>query len=252
MDRLLELTGRAEQSHFWFRGFRRFVQPEVARALKGRRSPIIVDCGCGTAANLEWLQPLGKAYGFDLSARGLAFGRACGRTRIARASVAAIPFPDRCADLATSFDVLQGLPDRLEREALAEMRRILKPGGSLVVTVAALEILRGSHSALAQEVRRYTPGRLRRLLEDAGFIVERLTFVHAFLFPIMLPVRVLQRWRNGTSRAGEFDIRVPPAPVNELLTAMTRVEAMALRWMDMPMGSTLLCRARTPDHDAPS
>jgi len=55
MDRLLELTHLAEQSHFWFRGFRWFVRPEVERALEGRSSPLILDCGCGTGANVDLL-----------------------------------------------------------------------------------------------------------------------------------------------------------------------------------------------------
>ena len=39
MDRLLELTHLAEQSHFWFRGFRWFIRPEIARAVAGRTQP---------------------------------------------------------------------------------------------------------------------------------------------------------------------------------------------------------------------
>ena len=45
--RLLEATARAERDHFWFRGFRRFVEPLVADAARGA-SPEILDCGCGT------------------------------------------------------------------------------------------------------------------------------------------------------------------------------------------------------------
>lgn len=246
MNRLLELTHRAEQSHFWFRGFRWFVQPEVARAVAGLRAPVIVDCGCGTGANLGWLGRFGNVYGFDLTWNGLVFGRQMGRTRLARASIGAIPFRDGCADVATSFDVFQCLPDPVEHDAIREMWRILKPGGHLLLNVAALEVLRGRHSALSEEVRRYTPARLRSLVEGAGFEIERLTFVHAALFPMMLPVRVLQRWRSGGADvpAGEFEITVPPAPINAALTALVRAEAAALRVVDLPIGGSLLCRAR--------
>ena len=71
--------------------------------------------------------------------------------------------------MATSFDVFQCLPDPVERAALSEMYRVLKPGGRLILNVAALELLRGSHAALSEEVRRYTPARLRQAVEDAGF-----------------------------------------------------------------------------------
>jgi hypothetical protein len=68
MDRLLEATARAERDHFWFRGFRRFVEPLVARAAAPRpgpgragRDPDILDCGCGTGHNLVMLRRYGRA-----------------------------------------------------------------------------------------------------------------------------------------------------------------------------------------------
>jgi ubiquinone/menaquinone biosynthesis C-methylase UbiE len=244
MDRLLELTARAEQSHFWFRGFRWFMQPEVARAVAGRRSPTILDCGCGTGANVAWLREYGDAYGFDLTWNGLVLGRQMGRRRMARASIGAIPFRSQFADVATSFDVFQCLPDAVETAALEEMWRILKPGGHLILNVAALDLLRGAHATLSEEVRRYTPTRLRQVVEAAGFTIDRLTFVHATLFPMMLPVRIAQRWTSrGEVPAGEFEISVPAAPVNGALTALVRLEAAALRVVDMPIGGSLMCHA---------
>ncbi len=247
MDRLLELTHLAEQSHFWFRGFRWFVQPEVIRAVNGYAAPTILDCGCGTGSNVAWLREYGQTFGFDLTWNGLELGRKMGRRAIARASIAAIPFPDESVDIATSFDVFQCLPDEVELAAIREMSRVLRPGGHLILNVAALDVLRGSHAVLSEEVRRYTPARLRQIVEAGGFILERLTFVHAALFPVMLPVRLLQRWQGGaTQPAGEFDIRVPAAPVNTLLTGLLRLESIALRLVDMPIGSSLMCHARKP------
>src|SRR5215213_9109365 len=82
MDRLLELTYRAEQSHFWFRGFRSYVRPELARAVQGRSAPRLLDCGCGTGSNLAMLEEFGDAFGFDLTWNGLAFARTMGRRHI--------------------------------------------------------------------------------------------------------------------------------------------------------------------------
>ena len=65
--------------------------------------------------------------------------------------------------------MFQCLPDEIERAAIAEMARVLKPGGWLLLHVAALEILHGRHSVLSEEVRRYTPPRLRSIVEQGGF-----------------------------------------------------------------------------------
>ncbi|MDP3720645.1 MAG: class I SAM-dependent methyltransferase [Acidobacteriota bacterium] len=247
MDRLLELTYRAEQSHFWFRGFRQYMQPALARATAGVASPRILDCGCGTGSNLEMLRPYGRAVGFDLTGIGPAFAREHGH-RVAQASIAQIPFASGAFDLVTAFDVFQCLPDPVERDAIAEMWRVLRPGGWLLLHVAALEILHGRHSVLSEEVRRYTPSRLRMVVERAGFRIDRLTFDHASLLPIMLPVRMWHRLTaaGGAVAAGEGEITVPAAPINLALTALVSLEALALRVVNMPIGSSLMCLARKP------
>src|SRR4051812_26110461 len=93
VEHLLRATARAEARHFWFRGFRRFVTSFLQRALAGRSNPRLLDCGCGTGANVDLLAAFGRAYGFDLSAIGLRLGREAGRTRLAQATVTSAPFP---------------------------------------------------------------------------------------------------------------------------------------------------------------
>ena len=208
MDRLLELTYVAERSHFWFWGFRRFVRPWLSQAAAGRTALRLLDCGCGTGANLALLARHGRAFGFDLSARGLEFARARGVTRAARASIGAIPFSDATFDVVTSFDVLYSLPDQVETVAAREIARVLKPGGSALITVAAFESLRGGHGALSNEVRRYTTTSLSTLLAGAGLEVVRISYTHATLFPILYSVRTWQRWRR-TARSADRGLERP-------------------------------------------
>jgi SAM-dependent methyltransferase len=247
MDRLLELTYRAEQTHFWFRGFRQFMRPLLAQATAGVADARILDCGCGTGSNLDMLRPFGRAVGFDLTSVGPQFAHAHGH-RVAQASIAAIPFTSNTFDVVTSFDVFQCLPDEVEQSAIRDMARVLKPGGWIVLNVAALELLHGRHSVLSEEVRRYTPSRLRAIVESAGFRIERLSFAHASLLPILLPTRMWQRMvaPPGGVEAGEFEISVPIAPINGTLSALVTLEAVALRAIDMPVGSSLMCLARKP------
>src|SRR6187455_1740984 len=158
MERMLDATRRAEDAHFWFKGLRRTARQLIDAARGQHELSRIVDCGAGTGRNLDWLREYGDAVGVELSPTGLAAARANGR-RLVAGSVAALPFADSSVDLTTSFDVLYCLDDATERKALKEMWRILRPGGLVIVNVAALDILRGSHSTLTHEVRRYTPER---------------------------------------------------------------------------------------------
>jgi hypothetical protein len=101
---------------------------------------------------------------------------------------------------------------------------------------------------LAEEVRRYDRARVRGLLEGAGLRIERLSFTFASLFPLMAAVRLGHRWRRpgGEAESGEWEITVPAAPVNAVLTVAVGAEAMALRAIDMPIGSSIMCLARKP------
>ena len=247
MEHLLRATARAEARHFWFRGFRLFVTPLLRQATKGRNHPLLLDCGCGTGNNLELLGQFGRAFGFDLAALGFKIGRDAGRAGLTRATVSAVPFRGDTFDVVTSFDVLYSLPAVDEHAAVAEMFRVAKPGGFAVVKVAAMESLRGDHSVLSRELRRYDRGSLSRLLAGAGFSIERLTYTNAVLFPAMAVARAAQRRRGlSTEEHADQEIAVPMAPVNLALTAALTAESWWLRWVDNPFGSSLLCLARKP------
>jgi SAM-dependent methyltransferase len=247
VDHLLRATALAEARHFWFRGFRRFVQPLLETATQGISAARILDCGCGTGANIDMLGRYGRAYGFDLTAVGLEIGRQQGRTRLARASVSAVPFPGDAFDVVTSFDVLYALDPPVERAAAAEMFRVARPGGFVIVNVAAMDVLKGDHSVLGHEVRRYSRDSLSRLLTGAGFEIVRITHTNASLFLPMVAVRTLQRWRGLRSEEqARDDITVPPAPLNELLTAVLVMESWWAKAFNSPFGSSLLCLARKP------
>lgn len=249
MDLLLEATARAERDHFWFRGFRRFVAPALEQASAGRRGLRLLDCGCGTGHNIRsLLSPYGTAWGVDLTWTGLAHAQRAGTPRLARASVAALPFPAATFDVATSFEVLYCLPPDAEHAAVAEMWRVLKPAGAAVFTVGAMPVLRGDHSVLANELRRYSPAGLRALVEGAGFRVERLGYTHAVLFPLLLAVRGGHRLRGLAARHDALrEMKVPAAPINALLSGFLAAEAAASKAVSMPFGSSLLCVARKPE-----
>ena len=101
----------------------------------------LVDFGCGNGAQtLLFAEYFDRLTGVDASevyledfrreivARGLE-----DRIQVVATDGGPIPLPDGTADVVTSFTVLEHVPD--EQEALAEMRRILRPGGKLIITV---------------------------------------------------------------------------------------------------------------------
>jgi SAM-dependent methyltransferase len=243
MDRGLELTSQAEATHFWFRGFRQFVAPVIERTAGSRRDLRLIDCGCGTGFNLALLSPYGKVSGFDLTAWGARRARATGHP-IAQGDIALIPFATGVFDLAASFDVLQCVD--ADEAAVREMARIVKPGGAIVLTLAAFNWLRGDHAIAWNEFRRYTPSSARRLVEQAGLRPEYVRFTFASVFPVIAGARTLQRLlRPVRGVRDDTDMTVPVAPVNAALTALVTAEAaLARRGWRMPIGSSIVVAAR--------
>ncbi len=248
MDRLIEATALAERDHFWFRGFRRFVAPLLARAAAGRTDLRILDCGCGTGNNFALLEPHGETFGFDLTWSALEIGHASGKRRLALAGAAQVPFRDAAFDLVTAFDVFQCLSDPDERAAAAELHRVLRPGGYVLLNVAAMDALWGNHSILSHEVRRYSSARLRVVLSEAGFDVLRLSHTNALLFPLVFSVRLAQRLlglpTSDEVPSAAIEIRMWPAPINAALTGVLAIEAALVRRFDLPFGSSIICLAR--------
>src|SRR5262245_28279041 len=242
MDRGLELTGEAEATHFWFSGFRLFVSSALEDAIAGRRDLRLMDCGCGTGYNLRLLEPYGDVFAFDLTRTGVLRTHARGKP-VVRADITRIPFASRTFDVVTSFDVLPAVP--ADGDAVREMARVLRPGGIMVMTMAALDALRGDHAISFHELRRYTPRAVRRLVEQAGLRVERASFQFASVFPVIAGARVAQRFlRPLRGVREEADISVPPAPINRALTALVTAEAALSRRWRMPIGSSILVVAR--------
>ncbi|MBF8259087.1 MAG: ubiE 3 [Actinobacteria bacterium] len=102
-------------------------------ALPGLPYPVCVDLACGTgdvAFLLAGRYPGGVVKGVDISAPMLAIARdrnSFPNVRFERGDMCDLPFPDGFADVVTGGYALRNAPDL--REALAEVHRVLKPGG---------------------------------------------------------------------------------------------------------------------------
>ena len=246
-----EAMYRVEDTLWWYVGMRRIVERVIGPALRagGLR---ILDAGCGTGGNLAWLGRFGTAYGIDLSPHALQFSRRRRLRRTARASVLDLPFPDRSFDLVTSFDVVYHLDVADDVGALREARRVLKPGGLLVVRVPAFELLRSGHDRAVHTRQRYTLAELERKLARAGLDVQRATYVNSLLFPLAVASRLAGRLRGG-DQGGDHDVEeasdVHPvaAPLNATFTAIMKLEARLLAYADLPAGLSALAVARRPD-----
>src|SRR5271166_4031208 len=106
----------------------------------------ILDAGCGSGRNMVELAPLGTVTGVELSQTSVSLARAREVGEVIEGSVLDMPFDPASFDLAVSLDVIEHLQDDLD--ALRELRRVVAPGGSLLVTVPAYGWLWSGHDEI--------------------------------------------------------------------------------------------------------
>lgn len=125
----------------------RFVARHLLRRLGPTRTewrrPVeaVLDLGCGVGRHVVWLARLGvPVQGLDVSETALA---ACRewldgeglRARLERGGVDALPFAPEAFDVVVCHGVLDQVRVAVARRALAEVRRVLRPGGLLHLNV---------------------------------------------------------------------------------------------------------------------
>jgi ubiquinone/menaquinone biosynthesis C-methylase UbiE len=242
-----------EANYWWFVGMRELTAVLLDPFLATPRDRTILDAGCGTGGNLEWLRRYagnGRIVGLDYVNTALQFCRAANHESLVQASATDLPFADASFDVVTSFDVLVQIPgDGADEQAMREMWRVIKPGGLGFVRGAAYEWMKSGHDAALDTQRRYTLPLLRERLQRAGFTIRRQTYANSFLFPIAAVRRLaLKRW--GLAGSGSDVKPLPPALnwLNALMTAALRREARLLRTPDFQLrfGLSAICVVQKP------
>lgn len=229
-----------EERLWWYKGRRRVCFNLLQRFLGERRDLDILDVGCGTGYNLKLLERFGRARGVDMSAEALDFCRRRGVDSVTLHTAGELPFPERSFDLLTAFDVIEHIED--DRAALREFRRVLRPGGWMLIYTPALPWLYNEHDRIVHHKRRYRREELRDKILEAGYRLEHLTYVNGLVLPLVLLARVLAKLRPGG--AGHQEMEVPSAPVNALVTALCYAEEPLVRHDLVPVGMTLVAVAR--------
>lgn len=218
-----------EDRHWWYRERRWLLARELAR-LPGPPG-VAVDIGAAGGGNTRVLREHGwrelvVEYGEEgavtAAARGL---------RTIRADGTALPLRAGGVDLVVAFDVLEHISD--DAAAAAEIRRVLRPGGTLLVAVPCDMELWSAHDEAVGHVRRYDREGLLRLVNGAGLTVQDIRSWNVLLRP------VVRMRRSGST---ESDLTPLHPVVNAGLTTIIRAERL------LPVagrkGVSLLLRAR--------
>jgi ubiquinone/menaquinone biosynthesis C-methylase UbiE len=170
---------------------------ERMRCPLGDRPSTILDVGCGTgvfAAMVRSTFPLATIWGVDLVASMLSRGRERrpsppGRVALVQGDSERLPFPAGAFDVVTCSNSFHHYPD--QGRAVAEMHRVLKPGGRLLLVDGCRDgwwgwlIYDVCVAGVEGDVLHASARRVRDLFERAGF-VETAQQVHRGPAPFLL------------------------------------------------------------------
>jgi SAM-dependent methyltransferase len=239
-----EKLARQEREYWWHRS-RAHVLRQLVHA-HCRDCRLVLDAGCGTGGNIDWLSTKATVVAADTSHEALRLLSIRRPERLVASDVEHQPWPDATFDLILMADVLEHVDDRT---ALAEAFRILRPGGILVATVPAYKLLWSDHDVALHHKRRYTKALLTARVRTAGFEIR----LASYLFMVALLPALLARTVWMLSRRLQSE-RPPPATlrpslpkvVNDVLVLAHRGEAALLQRTSLPFGLSVACVAAKP------
>lgn len=235
-----ELMHRLEDRMWWYRDLHAQVLGLLLTGLPaGGR---VLDAGCGTGGILG---RIGQAR-VDIGRIGLDFDfGACAMARdksgalVLRGSIDALPIADASVDALVSCDVLCHRNVDQPR-ALAEFRRVLKPGGRAVFNLPAYMWMMSAHDRHVHTARRYVAGDFARSLGTAGLRPHWVGYRVSLLFPLMVLHRLLTRETEGAAS----DVKEYPVLLDRLFGSVLWVErALAGLGLRLPFGGSVIAVA---------
>lgn len=220
-----------QPDYWWYRARARLLHAALGPHLG--QPERVLDVGSADGPSVTWMRGGHERVAVDLDPRGLTPGRdVC-------ASALALPFADATFDVVAAFDVVEHCEP--ESVALAELARVLRPGGRLLMSVPAYQWAWSDHDVRAGHHRRYTRAGTVAVVRASGLEVLRSTYAFSGVFPLFAAERIARRLHPHRAPGGLP--QVSPA-LDRLLTAISSVEARLLRRRDLPFGSSVFLAAR--------
>ena len=236
------VEARVEADHWWFRG-RRQLLAAMIRELGIQRDARTLDVGSGTGANLRLLAELGfeRVLGLDRSEEAI---RYCGEKAlppVEHGDLCELPFAEGDFDLVIATDVLEHVED--EARAVGELRRVLRPGGRLIVTVPAFQSLWGLQDRVSHHKRRYRRRELEARLREGGLEVARSFYFNYLLFaPIWLARQLLRLLRIELASENEINTSL----LNSILARVFSWDVRSAPHLRPAFGVSILALAQRP------
>jgi SAM-dependent methyltransferase len=245
-------TEIAEDKHWWFAGRTWSLLNMLDRVIEPDGTKRVIDIGCGAGNMIHHLARYGPVLGVDNNPKPLHVARQRGYD-VREGLAEDLPVDVKSFDLVSLLDTVEHCDD--DMAVLRECYRVCAPGGHLVITVPAFMWLWSHNDELNAHKRRYTTKELEEKLARVGFRIERMTYNNFFVFPMAALLIALRRGAGQEPDLGSphfddesYQVEMEPVPplLNTALSGITWTESQVLRWLNLPVGTSIICIAEKP------
>lgn len=228
-----------QEIHWWFKA-RKEIISKVLSTLNLPSNAEILEIGSGMGGNLSMLEKFGNVTAIEMDADAVKYTQEAYKASILQGSLPDnIPNADRKYDVVCLFDVLEHIDNDVE--ALESIKKLMKPGGLLILTVPAYQWLFGTHDKFLHHYRRYSRKRLLTQLNSSGLDVIKSGYFNFILFPLVVLVRLFDVLKRSQSPSG---YGVPSSFVNFMFFNIFRIERFLIPTIFFPMGSSIMAIAK--------
>lgn len=229
-----------EDSHAWYLATRELMLSFLNAKLN--KKAVILDAGCGTGGAIAYVNSRHSGwniYGIDSSETAIKYCKQRKLKNIRKGNLNTLPYKNNFFDAVICLDVLyhRGVNPEL---AIKEFNRVLKKNGVLYVQEPAYQFLFSRHDRVIMTKRRFLKKEIINLV-GKQFKVVKCTHFNSFLFPTILIKRLIERNKKDPANS---DVKKLPFFVNFLALQILKVEIFLIRYVDFPIGLSLICLAK--------
>ena len=234
-----------KENFYWWHIGRRAILNSILKRCLLKKDNFILDVGCGGGGNILFLKNFGSVSGIDASVDAINFCKNKGFENLIMGTAENIPCPNSFFDLVTAFDVLEHLEDDLI--VLKEMKRIIKPGGLMMITVPAFPFLWSPHDNYLGHRRRYRKAALLDQFVQSGLDIIESSYFIIPTVPMIILRRFLEKFFKSKVKAHSFDI-ILPKWLNSIMIGWLKIETLFLKIFPVPLGSSLYVIAKKSNY----
>jgi SAM-dependent methyltransferase len=232
---------QASDNHSIDQASRQHALDELQRYVKNPRA-VILEVGCSSGFMLQLIkQRFLQAFvlGADIVREPLeCLGKKIQDLPLLRFDLTDCPLADESVDAIILLNVLEHI--EADNQAMAQVKRILKPGGVVILEVPAGPNLFDIYDKMLLHYRRYTRSGLCALVEKQGFVIKKSSYLGCFLYPAFWLVK--KRNHHLFDKASIETIQqqvannIRSTRNNFIINAIMKCEMLLGKWISYPIG----------------